>query len=152
MTIELNRENLKLVLDHIKADPDTWDQTNWHSECGTKHCFAGWAQILSGKPLSLGTVRRDARIFLGLAKPEADYLFAGSRTLEDFEMVLTKGLYAHAGYNHDGYDHAGYDRVGFNRDGYDRDGYDREGYDYAGYDRDGLDANNNPPASAAGAA
>lgn len=121
-----NIENCKLVLQKIKENPDQWNQGSWH--CGTSHCFAGWAQILSGKEANNDTVRRDARIFLGLTRDDADYYFSPSRTLEDLETVVE-----------DGYDRNGYDRAGYNRDGLDRTGYGR-----AGYDRDGLDRNNNP--------
>ena len=43
----MNVENFKRVLGHIKAHPETWNQGEWH--CGTAHCFAGHAQIMSGK-------------------------------------------------------------------------------------------------------
>jgi hypothetical protein len=171
MTIELNRENLKLVLDHIKADPHSWEQDDWHSECGTKHCFAGWAQILSGKPASNDTVIQDARIFLGLARAQAKYLFSCKRVLADFEAVLTEGFrhdrdgfddnslydgdgFNRDGFNRDGFDHNslydgdGFDCFGRDRDGRDRCGRDRDGFDRAGYDLDGLDKNNNPRRSA----
>jgi hypothetical protein len=42
----MNRKNFQTVLDKIKSDPDSWYQASYH--CGTTHCFAGWAQILSG--------------------------------------------------------------------------------------------------------
>ena len=109
----MNVKNFKLVLDKIKSDPEHWQQSDWH--CGTKHCFAGWAQILSGKPANNDTVRHDARIFLDLDSVTADYCFAYDATIKRLESVL---------------------------DG--RDGYDRAGYDRDGYDRDGLDKNNKP--------
>jgi hypothetical protein len=133
----MNRENYRKVLDQIEAHPETWNQSFWH--CGTTHCFAGWAQILSGKPADDGTVRRDARIYLDLSLIEADYLFAPQRTLDD----LRDG-YNRDGYNRAGLDRDGYNRAGYNRDGYNRDGLDRDGLDRAGYDRDGLDIDNHP--------
>ena len=72
----MNKENFQKVLDQITAHPETWDQTDWH--CGTTHCFAGWAQLLSGQPENVETVRRDARMFLDLSYAEADFLFAPS--------------------------------------------------------------------------
>src|SRR4051812_2770494 len=36
---------LKRTLNHIKDNPETWDQANW---CGTSQCFAGWAVTLAG--------------------------------------------------------------------------------------------------------
>jgi len=115
----MNIENFKLVLAKIESDPNCWDQRKWH--CGTKHCFAGWAQILSGKKPDHHVVRKDARIFLGLGKDEADYLFDPERTLIDFKNAMEVDL--------DGYHLDGYNRFGYNRDGYDRDGYDRDGLD-----------------------
>lgn len=40
-----NIELLKKTLQHIKTNPETWDQTEW---CGTAQCFAGWAVTLAG--------------------------------------------------------------------------------------------------------
>lgn len=40
-----NIELLNRTLDHIKTNPDTWDQAEW---CGTAQCFAGWAITLAG--------------------------------------------------------------------------------------------------------
>jgi len=166
MPITFNRENFERVLNHIKAHPETWKQSKWH--CGTSHCFAGHAQIMAGNAPNNKTVRRDARIFLGLTRYEADRMFASSRSIADFEAFLSDGYnraghdragydrdgynradYDRAGYNRAGYDRAGYDRDGYNRDGYDRAGYNRAGYDRAGYnrdgyDRDGLDCDNAP--------
>lgn len=36
---------LKRTLEHIKDNPETWDQSNW---CGTAQCFAGWAVTFAG--------------------------------------------------------------------------------------------------------
>jgi hypothetical protein len=36
------------ILAQVTHRPETWDQTTWHSPCGTKHCIAGWACVLSG--------------------------------------------------------------------------------------------------------
>lgn len=41
-----NNELLDKVLNHIKTNPETWDQSNWR--CGTNYCFAGHAAILGG--------------------------------------------------------------------------------------------------------
>jgi len=37
------------VLKQIKGHPESLDMRSWHSDCGTKHCFAGWAVTLSGE-------------------------------------------------------------------------------------------------------
>lgn len=40
-----------LVLDHIDAHPELWDQGRYigAGKCGTVACFAGWACLLSGE-------------------------------------------------------------------------------------------------------
>lgn len=130
-----NLGNCKLVLDQIEKHPETWIQEKWH--CGSSHCFAGWAQILSGNNANDDTVRRDARIFLGLSYIEAQYYFDSRRRLEELKTVL-EDFYDQAGCKRYGYNRAGYDKAG-----YDHAGYDRAGYNRAGYDRDDLDINNN---------
>jgi hypothetical protein len=154
----MNKENFQKVIDEIEKNPDSFDQKNWH--CGTKHCFAGHAQILGGFTINPKTTRRDARIFLDVSKNEADWLFNPSRTLDDFKNFLN-GCYGYDrdgyncygydrdgyncyGYNRDGYNRDGYDHDGYNRDGYNRDGHNRDGYNRDGYDYDGLDKNNKP--------
>jgi len=156
-----NLENIKLVLDKIENNPDCWVQKYWH--CGASHCFAGWAQILSGNAPNNETVRRDARMFLGFNIREANYYFNGRRTLKELKTALLD-FYDRNGFDRNGYDRNGYDRNGFDRNGLDRDGfgrngldrdgfdhdgfniegYNRDGYDRYGYDKDGLDINNNP--------
>ena len=37
------------VLEQITGHPESLDMDSWHSDCGTKHCFAGWAVTLSGE-------------------------------------------------------------------------------------------------------
>jgi hypothetical protein len=152
----MNRELHERVIAQIKAHPETWDQSVWHSSCGTKHCYAGWAQILGGGQANEGTAREDAIQLLGLTKAEADYLFWLWRTVDELErgpVYDEEGYdddgfdcdgfdcdgFDRRGYNCDGYDRDGYNCDGFDRDGYDRDGYDRDGYDRDGYDRDGYD-------------
>jgi len=142
----MNTENFQRVLEKIEACPAEWDQGSWH--CGTKHCFAGWAQILSGKPANDATARVDAREWLGLTRYEADYFFSMVRTLEDFQAGYDKDGYNRdghrrdgynqAGYNWDGYNQAGYNWDGYNQAGYDKDGYNWDGYGWNGYDKDGY--------------
>lgn len=40
---------LKQTLEHIKANPETWEQGLW---CGTSQCFAGWAVTLAGMDIN----------------------------------------------------------------------------------------------------
>ncbi len=37
------------VLEQITGHPESLDMGEWHSGCGTKHCFAGWAVALAGE-------------------------------------------------------------------------------------------------------
>jgi hypothetical protein len=136
----MNRANIQKVIDVIEAVPSCWNQAKWH--CGTQHCFAGHAQILSGKTANDTTVRQDARVFLDLDLATANWAFSSNRTLEDFKTLLVEDDYDCDGYARDGYNRDGYARDGYNCDGYNRDGHDRDGYALDGYDRDGLDRNN----------
>lgn len=45
-----NAQLAYMVLDHIDAHPEQWQQGQWigNAECGTVGCFAGWAVLLSG--------------------------------------------------------------------------------------------------------
>ena len=92
----MNKELLQLTLDTIKANPQHWDQTSWH--CGTTHCFAGFAELLS-KNLSLDTyidgyeinsweVIDYALAKLGLTDDQAVQLFNPTNTLEDLERMV----------------------------------------------------------------
>ncbi len=37
------------VLEQITGHPESLNMDEWHSDCGTKHCFAGWAVTLAGE-------------------------------------------------------------------------------------------------------
>jgi hypothetical protein len=95
----MNETNYRRVLEHIKAHPETWEQSNWH--CGTQHCIAGWSQIFAGKTPDDFTVRRDARQYLQISVLDADWLFAPHRTIADFDSFLLNGS---TEYDEDGYD------------------------------------------------
>jgi hypothetical protein len=146
----MNQQRLQAILDFIRQNPDRWDQTQWHSPCGSSHCLAGHAQLAAGLPADNYLARAEAKAYLGLEHEEAEWLFAGERTLSQLERACRTGqclIYDEA-YGPDGFDPDGFDRDGCDRDGYDcqgydvvgydRDGFDREGYDADGYDRDGL--------------
>ena len=137
-TQKLTGEKLiKTAVNQILQHPETWNQGNWHSSCGTKHCIAGWCQILSGKDQNSDTASSDAAEALGLTANEENWLFSAERTLSDIYGFASE--FSVAGYDRAGYNRAGYNRAGYNRAGYDRAGYDRAGYNRAGYDRDGYD-------------
>lgn len=86
----MNKANYALVLDKIKIFPEQWDQHVWH--CDTKHCFAGWAQILSGAEEDRFTAARDAKVFLKISHNEARYLFDADRKLPDLVDFLENGM------------------------------------------------------------
>ena len=111
---------LKTAINQIIRHPETWDQSAWHSDCGTKHCLAGWCQILSGKRPNKETALEDARKALRISLEEARRLFRTSCPL--VEMYQFAENFSLDGYNRHGYDRDGYGRDGYNRDGYSRDG------------------------------
>ena len=141
--------NLPLLVETVNQicqHPETHDQLTWHSQCGTKHCVAGWGQIKSGKPLNSTTAKKDAQEAFGLNDTDASWLFADIRTkseIHGFVESLIKGkeYFDRSGRDSNGYDRNGRDRNGYDRDGRDRNGYDRYGYDRNGYDSDGYDRN-----------
>ena len=92
----INKELMLNTLAAIKANPQHWDQTSWH--CGTTHCFAGFAELLS-RNLSLDTyidgyeindweVNDYAIAKLGLTDDQAVQLFDADNTLEDLERIV----------------------------------------------------------------
>ena len=84
----MNIANIKMVLDKIKAEPHLWDQDHWHSFCGTRHCFAGWAQVMSGNLPSEKYARQDAQAFFEMDDNVASYAFWSRTTLEELEELL----------------------------------------------------------------
>lgn len=89
----MNVERFNQVLDHIIAHPETWNQEVFH--CGTAHCFAGHAQIMSGvETREQHRTWNDAAKFLELSDVDSIYLFNSERTLGDFKLV------AHLAKNH----------------------------------------------------
>lgn len=48
---EPNAARAYVVLDHIEARPDLWEQAAYIAEtgCGTVACFAGWTALLFGE-------------------------------------------------------------------------------------------------------
>jgi hypothetical protein len=78
----MNQTNFKQVVDHISAHPETHDQGRWHF--GTKHCFAGLAQLMAGHEADAMKCPKQARDWLELTVWQAMYLFDAARTLQDF--------------------------------------------------------------------
>lgn len=80
----MRMDRYQQVLDQILNHPETWNQKSWHTECGTQHCIAGWAQILGGYDIKEGSPSADAKEWLEASEMVAIYLFKGCRRLEDF--------------------------------------------------------------------
>lgn len=103
-----NKELLRQTLEHIKANPQDWEQWTWRCETGM--CYAGHAGMKAGfkwAPDELmynGTLalsrnfldKNGAEIYaptlaareLGLDEVESDILFWESNTLEDLEFYV----------------------------------------------------------------
>lgn len=72
---------LVAAVNQIIRHQETWDQKGWHSECGTKHCVAGWMQVLGGRKPSAEFAREDATALGGLSYVEACLLFSSQAKL-----------------------------------------------------------------------
>lgn len=101
-----NKTLLKQTLEHIKANPESWDQSSWF--CGTAACFAGHACLLSGDrpgpeiPFAFKGAINDvitaegvqkftqdrAEELLGISQREADFLFYQDNRLGDLERMV----------------------------------------------------------------
>ena len=46
-TLEQQIELLDKIREKILENPDHFNMHSWHSSCGTSHCIAGWAQVLT---------------------------------------------------------------------------------------------------------
>lgn len=97
----VNKELLLKTLETIKANPEHWNQEEWH--CGTSHCFAGFTHLIdAGLPITTicpvwGVEYDDggwdfteeyAAKALGLDKDQADLLFYVDNKLEDLEVIV----------------------------------------------------------------
>lgn len=107
----MNIPLLRKVMEHITAHPEEYDQREYavRTECGTKHCIAGWAVVLADNPeinypdvlyvwdhrtatdfswrARLGSIgqpwSRRAEEVLGLTWGQGVYLFHERRTLDE---------------------------------------------------------------------
>lgn len=80
----VNEERVRAVWQHLKLNPEEWDQDTWFegcfehhsgSKCGTVGCFGGWTNKLFGGE---GADIQDsdlAQRLLGLTEDQADRLF-----------------------------------------------------------------------------
>lgn len=115
-----NKVLLQQTLAYIKRYPATWYQGDWSvvTDCGTAHCFAGWAVKLGGtapdeddevlreslpdsneinthfddEEASPGYVHVSvaARHLLGLTPEQADDLFSGANAIVDLERIVAE--------------------------------------------------------------
>jgi hypothetical protein len=92
----MNRPLFKKVLDHIKENPQEWNQLAWNKNCkfscGTDYCFAGNAELMAGfSPIDPDNTRFIATRALGLGNIEAMWLFNCRRTILDFGEFYQAG-------------------------------------------------------------
>jgi hypothetical protein len=150
MNKELFRETINTIIDF----PQNWDQDSWHTTydqdpipsnsinpsdsplngewCGSTHCFAGWAQILTAPEETFQPAVHDqddrasevAAEALGISDSFANWLFNSDRTFEDLYKTA-QGVIAGT----------------IDVNGKDKDGYYVNGFDEEYEDRDGRDIN-----------
>lgn len=104
----MNVENHNKVIAYIEAHPEQWDQAYWHHPCKTAHCYAGIAQILSGKTYTkhedvVDNTRVDAMDWLELTTYEASQAFHGINSLPVLKRLPDVFTYDEGGYNWLGY-------------------------------------------------
>lgn len=85
-------QRIKRTMSLLLANKQHWAQHDYHSDCGTSHCFAGFAQILARglnpvKKCSLAGADAEARVWLGLNSREEDAMFDGDNTLDALKRL-----------------------------------------------------------------
>lgn len=131
MSKGVNIELLKKVMNQIIQEPETWDQSEWHSECGTAHCFAGWCEVYmkqDGTHNQWINAYHNAVSGLGIPNGLADYLFSPFRTKSELYLTCKAII---SGEMHT------YDQRFYNRACFGSDGFNSYGFDFDGFDRDG---------------
>lgn len=88
---------MRAIINKIITDPEHWNQGQYHSQCGTKHCFAGWGEVLGlpkGVKLELESKHTHNRTkrYLGLTKKEAEWLFVGYRNFNEIYQFVVDFL------------------------------------------------------------
>ncbi len=107
-----NVELLDRVLDHIRMNPQEWDQKDWarETDCGTVACFAGTAVLMTGGSVVCskgwakdtagysdfrradGTVIEWVDVYaaglLGLDPKRASVLFHTDNSFDDLERIV----------------------------------------------------------------
>jgi hypothetical protein len=106
-----NTDELVAIYQHIKANPDEWDQRTYasHTPCGTAFCVAGWAvaragglpvrwwSLEPGREQANHAVMPDGRevqiddealAILGLTDDQAGLLFFEENDLDDIRSAI----------------------------------------------------------------
>jgi hypothetical protein len=105
-----NAAELVAIYQHIKANPETWDQETFARKdaCGTAYCVAGWAVVRAGyvpdwqsdedgefwadyvlkDEDEVRSIRRRAAKILGLDHQRPIPLFRGDNTLDDIRRII----------------------------------------------------------------
>lgn len=87
MAMRPNVDLLRKTMDQIREHPELHDQ-DWfvsYNDCGTAHCFGGWALALTGR---VRFTWRDARQVLGLNAEQALTLFSPANTRSILEQMV----------------------------------------------------------------
>ena len=88
---EPNAELAYRVLDHIDAEPDSWNQARW--ECGSAACFGGWAVRLGANALiSYNSSDGSARVIEGPESLLDRYADDVANEVLGLDSAYTRGL------------------------------------------------------------
>lgn len=88
-----NAELAYLVLDHIDAHPEQWDQARWwrtSPTCGTAGCFAGWTVQLSGGHVGRAGIFNLTVVKSGLGELDGKYVPVAAAALLGLPMDVTE--------------------------------------------------------------
>ena len=101
----LNKKLLLEIADHVESHPEQYDQETWVGrnddnyvpcgpgkhidpyDCGTSACIAGWAVLLSNKPVPV-SFQNEAAKLLGLSSSDAATLFDENWCAEGYDIRL----------------------------------------------------------------
>jgi hypothetical protein len=97
-----NAELAYRVLDHIDAEPKSWNQADWYREtdCGTVACFAGWSILLAGgeilNPAMLSrSIKFDGREYVSFTEAACTALGIRSVVVPGSEVYADGDLLVH---------------------------------------------------------
>jgi len=91
----MHKNRLIAIMNTINANPDSWNQSQWH--CSTSHCFCGWGVVIFGDEQTLETSKEHnstdwhvawGSLNLGLPRPFAALLFYHDRSLADLNFIV----------------------------------------------------------------